>query len=280
MDITWSDFWSICKDYILPESGTLILSLLLCGIVGLVVAIAILVVGQRYQAFSRTEKYYNWAVKLYIPLILLGTIYFSLQLGLFRGIYKVMDNQTPALTEGIYGLTVGQIASTQAEKEAYVEAMKVYLVTYDGVTQSMAERFKQDIMTRNTGYGLVDQAKDKVAAWLIDQFKDQIFSAILAALISEATEKAGARADFTWRESSQLMDALLHTDAAHLERAIQNKITEMLQHLFQGQYSSMRTSTFIAWFFIVLFVPLLEWFVYLRWLRSWLARRRAAVREM
>jgi hypothetical protein len=53
MNITWTDFWNVCKDYILPESGTLVLSVVLYGILGFVIAVAILALGQRYKVFTR-----------------------------------------------------------------------------------------------------------------------------------------------------------------------------------------------------------------------------------
>jgi hypothetical protein len=276
MNISWADFWSVCKDYILPESSTLVLSVLLYGILGFVIAVAILALGQRYGVFARKQKYYNWIVKLYIPLILLGTLYFALQIGLFRGIYKVMDHETDLLTEGIYGQTVDRVFSNPAEKAAYLELLKVALVTYDHSSAAFADSLKHRIMGSQVGYGVIDQAKNKVSAYLIDTFKDDIFNAILAAVLSEASKQGGAPVEMSWSESRKLLEILQHTDAARLEVVIKAKVTEMLQHLFYTQYSSLRKSSLLMWFVIALLLPMVEWLVYLKWIAPWLDRRSAS----
>jgi hypothetical protein len=275
MKITWADFWALCRDYILPESGTLVWNLVLYGILGLVVAIGLLALGQKYGLFTRNYKYYNWGVKLYIPLILLGTLYFSLQLGLFRGIYRVMDDQTELMAEGIYGQTVDRLVETPAEKEAYLVTMKATVVLYHGATNAFVDTLKQEILNRDSGYGLVDDVKDGLTSWLIDRYGDDIFSAIVATVLEEAAKKAGADVHLAWDDPSHWIAAMEQLDLALVEAKIHDALAGFIHHIFESQFRSARTSTLLLWFGITLLFPLVEWAVYHYWLRNWIERRLA-----
>lgn len=281
MNISWKDFWAISKDIVLPESATVIGSALLYGFLGFLLAIGLLLLGRRVRLFTRNRKYYNWVVKLYIPLILVGTLYFSLQLGVVRGIYKVMSHQAQNITEGVYAQTVDRLFETPAEKDAYLTILRGTVMVYNQSSTAFADTLKQNIMDNEVGYGLVEETKNKVSAYLIDTYKDDLFSAIVAGAISQASKKA-APAELSWSESRALIDVLLQADAAELEVAIHQKLIELMDRLFYSQYASIRTSTLLLWFFIVIFIPLLEWAIYVKWLRGYLDRRREAadVNEM
>jgi hypothetical protein len=276
MEIDWRQFWDIFSGIILPDSGTLVWNLVLYGVLSFAVAILLLVLGQRFKAFHREQKYYNWAVKLYIPLILLGTLYFGLQVGLFRGIYKVADAEAPRMSGGIYALTVNMAFEGEAEKKVFLDEMKGLLVTYRGESKAFAQELKRRLMEHEIGVGVVDQAIQGVSGWLIDQFQDELFSAILASVMAKAAEKAGIPVELSWSESAKVVEVLLATNVSHLETEIQHKLTETLQHLFHKQYSSMRNSTLLLWLGLIVLLPLVEWLVYLKWIRPWL-RRRAAI---
>ena len=275
MQISWADFWDIGKGIIVPESATVIASVLLYGFLGLLLAIGLLLLGRRLRFFTRNQRYYNWAVKLYIPLVLLGTLYCSLQLGFVRGVYKVMSHQTQSITEGVYAQTVDRLFETQAEKDAYLTILRGTVMVYNQSSTAFADSLKQSIMKNEVGYGIVDETKNKVSAYLIDTYKDDLFSAIVAGAISQASKKVSP-AELTWSESRALIDVLLEADAAQLELAIHQKLIELLDRLFYSQYASIRSSTLLLWFFTVVFIPLLEWAIYVQWLRGYLDRRRHA----
>ncbi|MBL0016089.1 MAG: hypothetical protein IPP17_06510 [Bacteroidetes bacterium] len=280
MKITWSDFWSVCRDIILPESWTVIWSVIVYGFLGILVTILILVLGSRYKVFTRIPKYYNWAVKLYIPLVILGTVYFALQIGFFRGIYKVMHNEAPVMTDGIYGLTVDQLFSTQAEKDAYLNDLKVLAATYSHSSSEFAEHLKADIVNKSVGVGVLDQAKNGAASWLIDTFKDDIFSAVVFGALSMAGEKAGVSEGLSWSESSRVVDLLMQTQAAQLEVAIQKKLNETLESIFYKQYSKYRTASIGMWFLIVCLVPIIEFVIYKRYLEPKFLQKQAEAERL
>ncbi|HEX2899404.1 MAG TPA: hypothetical protein VHS96_06765, partial [Bacteroidia bacterium] len=259
-----------------PESLTVILSVLLYGFLGILLTIILLVLASRYKVFRRIPKYYNWAVKLYIPLVVLGTMYFSLQIGLIRGFYKVLDHESAAMTEGIYHQTIDRMFASQSEKEAYFKDLKALLVEYSHSSEALAEQLKARILSSNVDIGLVDKAKNGVATWLIDTFKDEIFSAVVFGALSVAGEKMGVNESLSWSESQKIMDILLESDAADLEVVIREKLTEMLGKLFYKQYASMRSSSILLWFLIVPLLPLLEFFIYKRWLERKLIARQTA----
>ncbi len=277
MTISWGDFWTVCRDFILPESVTVVWSVVLYGVLGALFTILLLVLGSRYKLFSRIPKYYNWAVKLYIPLVIIGTVYFALQIGFFRGIYRVMDNEAATMTDGIYSLTVDQAFDSQEQKDAYLKELKVLAATYSHSSAEFAEHLKEDILSRSVGVGVLDQAKNGVASWLIDTFKDDIFSAVVFGALSLAGEKAGVSEGLSWSESSRVVDILMETNAAQIEVAIQKKLTETLEKIFYKQFSKYRTASVAMWFLVVCLLPIIEFIIYKRYLEPRFLKRINAV---
>ncbi|MFN8393152.1 MAG: hypothetical protein U0176_00610 [Bacteroidia bacterium] len=266
MQISWSDVWDVFRDIILPESLTVIWSLVLYGILGVLVTVLLLVLGHRQRIFKRIPKYYNWAVKLYIPLVIIGTLYFALQWGLGRGVYKVIDHQTPTLTDGLYHAIVDPQFKSPEEKEEFLKEVKVLLVTYQHSSREFAEQLKAMILENNSNVGLIDDAKNKLSTWLIDEYKDEIFSAVVFGAQSMAGEKAGVNGDLSWQEASKALDILLQSDANHIETAIQQRLGETGQHLLASQYKKFWYSTVAMWVLIVLLGPILEFLIYKKWL--------------
>lgn len=266
MQISWSDIWDVFSEIILPESLTVIWSLVLYGALGILMTILLLVLGHRQRFFRRIPKYYNWAVKLYIPLVTIGTLYFALQWGLGRGIYKVLDHQTPTLTDGLYHAVVDPQFKSPAEKEEFLKEVKVLLVTYQHSSREFAEQLKAMILGNNTDVGIIDDAKNKLSTWLIDQYKDEIFSAVVFGALGMAGEKVGVNGEISWSEAGKALDILLQSDASHIETAIQQRLGETGQHLLGSQYKSFWHSTVLMWILIVLLGPILEFLIYKKWL--------------
>lgn len=266
MEVSWADVWNVFSDLILPESLTVIWSLVLYGVLGLALMILLLVVGHRLRFFRRIPKYYNWAVKLYIPLVIIGTLYFALQWGLGRGVYKVLDHQTPKLTDGLYHAVVDPQFKTPQEKEQFLREVKAMLAMYRHSSQQFAEELKAMILGSNTELGLIDDAKNKLSVWLIDRYKDEIFSAVVFGALSVAGEKAGVNGELSWSEAGKALDILLAADANHIESAIQRSLGESGQHLLGNQYRKFWHSTVLLWFAIVMLGPILEFLIYKKWL--------------
>lgn len=266
MQISWSDVWDVFSEIILPESLMVIWSLVLYGALGIVVTVLLLVLGHRLRFFRRIPKYYNWAVKLYIPLVIIGTLYFALQWGLGRGVYKVLDHQTPKLTDGLYHAIVDPLFKTHQEKERFLDEVKAMLEMYQHSSLLFAEEFKAMILGHNTHLGLIDDAKNNLSVWLIDRYKDEIFSAVIFGALSMAGEKAGVNGQVTWTEAGHALDILMAADAGNIEVAIQQRLGETGQHLLGSQYKSFWHSTVLLWVVIVLLVPMLEFLIYKKWL--------------
>lgn len=279
MEITWSSFWAVCRDIIIPESLTVIWNLVLYGFIGILVTILLLVLGSRYKMFTRVNRYYNWAVKLYIPLIIIGTLYFSLQIGLFRGIYKVLDHETLPVSNAVYEQVIGRAFDSQAEKETYLNDLKTLLVEYSNSAEALADALKAEVLNNSVDIGVVDKAKNALAVWLIDNYKEDIFSAVVFGLLSAGGEKVGVSEKLSWSESKELLDVLMKTDAASIETVVQEKLAEMLGNLLHSQYAGLRNSTILLWALIVLALPILEFFIYKRWLEARLTLREAARAE-
>lgn len=279
MKITWSDFWAVCRDIILPETLTVVWSVVLYGFIGILVMILLLVLGSRYKIFTRVHKYYNWAMKLYIPLIIIGTLYFSMQIGLFRGIYKVLEHESLPITDGIYSQTVERMFASQAEKDAYLDDLKVLMAEYNYSAEALADELKAEILSSQVDSGLVDKAKNGLATWLIDNYKDEIFSAVVFGILSAGGEKVGVSEQLSWSESKEVLSILMQTDASRIETVIKEKLAEMLSHLLYRQYASLRNSSLLLWFLIVVLLPVVEFLIYKKWLEARLIKRQARLDE-
>ncbi|WP_299441960.1 hypothetical protein [uncultured Aquimarina sp.] len=265
-NIDWGFIWSILRDIILPNSGTLILNIIIFLFLGFVIAIIYCIVLWRKGIFKRAPKYYNWAVKLYIPLLIVGILYIFGQWGFIRGIYKILDNEKTMIVEGIYNGSVQQIFESEEAKNKFVLSAQMLAIKAKSDSQDYAIFFKKNLKNYDTGSSFLNKTKNKLAKFIVNNYSDDLYKLTMYALITSAGK---GHIDFSealpYDEFNAAMDLLLEVGYQDIEKVVLDKLSQWFSIGITAQYNGIVKSLLIL-LFLILIVPLLEYFIYKKWI--------------
>ncbi|WP_299249098.1 hypothetical protein [uncultured Aquimarina sp.] len=265
-NIDWDFIWSILRDIILPNSGTMIFNIIIFLFLGFIIAIIYCIVLWRKGIFKRAPKYYNWAVKLYIPLLIIGILYVFGQWGFIRGIYKILDNEKTMIVKGIYNVSVQQIFESEDAKNKFVLSAQMLAIKAKSDSQDYAVFFKKHLKNYDTGSSFLNKTKNKLAKFIVNNYSDDLYKLTMYALIISAGK---GHIDFSealpYEEFNAAMDLLLEVGYQDIEKVVLEKLSQWFSMGITAQYHGMVKSLLIL-LFLILIVPLLEYFIYKKWI--------------
>ncbi|WP_298320484.1 hypothetical protein [uncultured Aquimarina sp.] len=264
-NIDWDFIWSILRDIVLPNSGTLIFNIIIFLFLGFIIGIIYCIVLWRKGIFKRAPKYYNWAVKLYIPLLIVGILYVFGQWGFIRGIYKILDNEKTMIVKGIYNGSVQQIFESEDAKNKFVLSAQMLAIKAKSDSQDYAVFFKKHLKNYDTGSSFLNKTKNKLAKFIVNNYSDDLYKLTMYALITSAGK---GHIDFSealpYEEFNAAMDLLLEVGYQDIEKVVLEKLSQWFSMGIAAQYHGMVKSLLIL-LFLILIVPLLEYFIYKKW---------------
>lgn len=264
-NIDWDFIWSILRDIVLPNSGTLIFNIIIFLFLGFIIGIIYCIVLWRKGIFKRAPKYYNWAVKLYIPLLIVGILYVFGQWGFIRGIYKILDNEKTMIVKGIYNGSVQQIFESEDAKNKFVLSAQMLAIKAKSDSQDYAVFFKKHLKNYDTGSSFLNKTKNKLAKFIVNNYSDDLYKLTMYALITSAGK---GHIDFSealpYEEFNAAMDLLLEVGYQDIEKVVLEKLSQWFSMGITAQYHGMVKSLLIL-LFLILIVPLLEYFIYKKW---------------
>ena len=267
--IDWGVLWGIIKDIVLPHSGTLILNCILFLFLGLIIAIAYCIFLYRKGIFKRAPKYYNWAVKLYIPLLIIGILYVFGQWGLIRGIYKIVDAERPIIVTSTYSSTLEYFFKSEHEKNQFLTSLQLFAVISKSSSEDLIALLKDHYKKRETkGESLVSSVENKLTQFLINNYGEEIYSFLLYHLITTVAEKGGRiniSDSISYNEFKVAIDFLLEVGYEDLEKIILEKLDDWVHNMLSSQYHNMVKSLLIL-LIIMMIIPLIEFFIYQKWI--------------
>ncbi len=265
--IDWMSLWEITKDYVLPNTGTIVISIILCGFLGLVIAITYIVILSRKKVFKRLPKYYNWAVKLYIPLLFVGIVFVSIQFGFVRGVYKILDNNRVHIVNDIYDVTLAQFFKSEQDKEKFIEELKLMASETQEGAKTLSKFFELWMHKLDTGNSLVNATKDKLTNYVVNNYGDDIYTLSVYALLQAAGSHANLHETLTYDEFKSVMDVLLTLDHQEIEQSLKAKLDQWCASFLKAQYHSIAIPIILL-LVIIMAIPLVEYFVYKTWIEK------------
>ncbi len=149
-------FWNLFGHHILPNIGVLLLSVLLFVGLGFLVWVVLVILGSRGKWFKRHKRWYSFLAKLAYVWWLVILTGGGGALGGIRGIWKIVERETPVVSQELYEASVSQAFKTEQEKVVFIEGLrttaKAAMATSEGFTQTMVGELK----LKSTGAGWVD----------------------------------------------------------------------------------------------------------------------------
>ncbi len=272
--INWSIAWDIIKDIIIPHTATLVFNIILFVFIGLVLSIIYCVILSKKGIFKRKPKYYNWAVKLYIPTLIGVFLYIFTNIGFLRGFYKIIDKERDPIVTSVYDHTLSFAFKTEEAKNNFVKKVQVSAnEVKDGSNHLMVE-LKKASLDYNSGISLIDDSKNKAAHYLIEKYGDDIYKISLYGMLNIAGAKAHTNINesLPYNEFSAGMDLLLEIGHKDIEQSIKDKLVEWFSSLLYYQYKSMIKPLIII-LLIIISIPIIEFIIYKKWIEpAWRGR--------
>lgn len=265
-NIDWNFIWSIIRDIVIPNSGTLIFNFILFLFLGFIITIMYCIFLWRKGILKRTPRYYNWVVKLYIPLLLIGILYIFGQWGFLRGIYKILDNEKAVIVQEVYEGSMSQVFESEEAKNKFILSLQGLAIKAKSGSQDYAVIFENYLKNHNTGNSVVNKTKNKLAKYIVNHYSDDLYKLTVYAFITSAGR---GHIDFSealpYEEFSTVMDLLLEIGYKDIEKVVIDKLNEWFALVISSQYNAMVKSLLIL-LFLILIIPLLEYFIYKKWI--------------
>ncbi len=270
----WSLFWAVIKDTIVPHSATLIMNTILFLIIGFFLSIIYTIILTKKKVLKRKPKYYNWAVKLYVPILLCTFLYIFGQIGFIRGVYKVLYKEKEPIVASVYANTLSLIFESEKSKNTFVKEIQASAKDAKDGSDHLVELLKATSMNYNSGISLIDNGKNKISGYLIEKYGNDIYKTGVYAMLNLAGARVHANINesLPYNEFSAAMDFLLNVGYKEIEVAVQDKLMTWLTSFLDSQYHSMVKSLFLI-LFIVMSIPVIEFFIYKKWIEPGLIKK-------
>lgn len=273
VNMDWNLVWGIIKDVVLPHSGTLIFNVILFLFIGLLLSTSYSVILSKKKVLKRAPKYYNWAVKLYIPIIIAVFLYFFGQIGFIRGIYKILDNEKESIVTSVYEKTLSYAFESEESKNNFLEYIQESAKKAKDGSVDLVAVIQKETQNYNSGISIIDEGKDKISNYLIDKYGNDIYTIGLYGMMNLASVGASAANIKTgidqeipsYSEFSTAVDFLLDVGYRDIELAIKDHLIKWFTTLLDSQYASMIKIHLIILLFVII-LPLIEFYIYKKWI--------------
>ncbi|WP_299683599.1 hypothetical protein [uncultured Dokdonia sp.] len=265
--IEWSVIWDIIKNIVLPQTGTLIFNTIIFLFLGLIISIFYVIILHKKKVLKRKQKYYNWATKLYIPVLIIGFLFLFGNIGFITGVYKVLDHESEAIISSVYNNILKLSFESEESKNEYISKLQQSAREVKDSSNALEEYLKITATEYNTGYSVIDDNKNKLANFLIGKYGDDIYKISVYGMLNAAGAKAHVNIDesLSYEEFSTGMDFLLDVGHKDIEQAIKDKLIAWFDSLLYNQYTSLVISQ-LAILLIIICLPLIDFFIYKKWI--------------
>lgn len=246
----------IIKNYPL----TIFLYCVVFFIAGLLISLVLILLMRKYKAFSRVPKYYNWLVKLYIPAIFIANSIVSLQLGLFLGSYEALKKDSFSISAQIYSSGVGSVFKDQKAKAEFIGGVRAAVSEINRNNEEAKIKITDLVRAYDTKYGMINQPKNRMASWLMNQYGDRINTVIVYGILN-SIPNVEVTGDLSYHEFDNITKQLMVLNPDDIEKSIIEKLQNLLLMALKSQFKTMVGSLLMLWG-ILMIIPWLEFWIY------------------
>lgn len=259
-NLDWNSIYAAVLYIIKNYPLTILLYCVVCFIAGLLIGLILTLVMRKYKAFSRTPKYYNWLVKLYIPAIFIINGIVSLQLGLFWGSYKALKKDSFSISSQIYSSGVGSVFKDRKAKAEFIGGVRAVVSEVGRNNENAKIKIADLVRAYDTKYGMINPSKNHRASWLMKQYGDRISTVVVYGFLNSIPD-VEVTGDLSYHEFDEITKQLLALDPDDIENSIVEKIRNLFLMILKSQFKTMAGSLMMLWLFLMM-IPWLEFWIY------------------
>lgn len=259
-NIDWETIYSVVLYVIKNYPGNIILHSTIFLVLGLCISFILIFSLRKYKVFSRQQKYYNWLVKLYIPLIIIINIIFSLKIGLFFGVYKALQKDSYTISEQVYNSSTQYIFKDNQSKAKFISDLKLIVSELGQNNKNVKIQIVEVAKTYDTKYKAVDKPKNWLASIFADKYGDRIHTLVLYGMLNSIPH-ADVTKDLSYHEFDKLTEQLLQLNPDNLEKSIVEKIQNLFLMVLKSQVKAIVKGILIIWVLLMM-IPLVEFWIY------------------
>jgi hypothetical protein len=215
---------------------------------------------RKYKVFSRIPKYYNWLVKLYIPAIFIINGIVSLQLGLFWVSYEALKKDSFSISSQIYSSGAGSVFKDQKAKAEFIGEVRTVVSEISKNNENAKIKITDLVRSYDTKYGIINQSKNQMVSWLINQYGDRISTVVVYGLLNSIPD-VEVTGDLSYREFDKITKQLLVLDPDDIENSIVEKLQNLFLMVLKSQFRTMAGSLLMFWL-VLMMIPWLEFWMY------------------
>jgi hypothetical protein len=259
-NIDWETIYSVVWYVIKNYPGKIILYSTMFLVLGFVISFILIFSLRKFKAISRGHKYYNWLVKLYIPLIIIINIIFSLKIGLFFGVYKALQKDSYTISEQVYNSSTQYIFKDKQSKVKFISDLKLIVSELSQNNKNVKIQLVDIVKAYDIKYKVVNKPKNWLASAFADKYGDRIHTLVLYGVLNSIPH-VDITKDLSYEEFDKVTQQLLQLNPENLEKSLVEKIQNLFLMILKSQFKAIIKGILLIWALLML-IPWLEFWIY------------------
>ncbi|HEY0978595.1 MAG TPA: hypothetical protein VGE21_14075 [Flavobacteriales bacterium] len=240
---------------------------------GLLVTIVVIIVYGKLGVFRRQPwRAYHWAVKLWIPYLLVIGMLFAFKLGALRAIRSALTSANKATVDALYDHAISPYIGDAQARQVLLARLQGAVNTTQELGNAITAALQERITPKDPDAGVTQKIGALLAGKVIEHYEADITAAVVYGIYLKsddylALHRSGRPMDY--HRFKQGVDELQKIDLVAMEASIRENLSTLTGSLIERQYRSMFKGTLILGLLLLL-LPLAEWGIY-----RWVMYRRA-----
>ncbi len=256
LETIYSVIWYVVKNY----PFKIILFCSICLVFGFIISLIFTLILRKYKIISREQKYYNWLVKLYIPVIFVVNIMFSLKIGLFWGVYEALKKDSYSISEQVYNSSSQYIFKDEKSKVEFIADLRSIVSDLSQNKKNVKVDIVEVAKVYDTKYKVINKPKNWLVSLFAEKYGERIHTLILYGMLNSIPHTDITK-DLSYSEFDKLSEKLIELNPDNLEKSIVEKIQNLFLLVLKSQFKVILKGIIIIWGLLML-IPWLEFWIY------------------
>lgn len=191
-------------------------------------------------------------------------IYFSMHLAFIFAAKNIIKKEENRIVSQIYEQAAVLAFETPELRNNFIRKIQDGTIEIQAGTRNTAIALNKYVSSKNVGIGFVDKGKNKLAFYIFDKYKEDIYSASLYGMLLAAGRGHVKIDDLSYDDLKALVATLNTLEPKKIEESIKIKLTEKVDELVTAKINALIKSTLLL-FFLILLIPIVEFYVYAWW---------------